>query len=182
MEEFKRAKLGSQEFKDKISKSSKDYWTSLTEEERAIQCQKIKDSWTPERREARRKMLAERLADPEASAKYRANLSKAVREANLRPDVIEKRKISSQIACSDPKYREKLVDRMNQPWNVEINKRVNGPLAHVTLSLKKGLITSEEAEKQRQELYIIKKEIHEKYKEEERVYNEMHPPKKKRSK
>ena len=165
------------EYREKISNSSKKYWANLTEEEREVQCQKVKDSWTPERRQARREMMARRMADPEASAKYRANLSAAVRASNLRPEVIQKRKIASQISSSDPEYRKKIKDRMNQPWNKELNSKVRGPLGRISRDLKEGRISEEEAKSRREELYIIKQEIHEKYKEEELQYKLENPPK-----
>lgn len=162
-----RVKLGSPEYKAKISETSKKYWTSLSEEERETQKQKIKKAWTPELKQARSNMLKARLKNPETAAVYRANLSKGVREANLRPEVQEKRRIASQISTSDPEYRKNLTDRMNQPWNIELNSKVRGPLSQITLSFNAGKITEEEANKRREELYKIQDEIHSRYWEQE---------------
>ena len=169
-ENIERTKLGSPEFKAKMSEISKKRWASLSKEEKEIQSQKIKEGWTPEARQARSDMLKARLEDPEASAIYRANLSKGVREANLRPEVQEKRKLSAALAVSDPRTRAAMVKNANQPWNIEINKRVRGPLSLVTTQLKNGKITEEEANKRREELYKINDEIHSRYWEQEVQY------------
>lgn len=180
-ENIERTKLGSPEFKAKMREISKNRWASLSEEEKEIQRQKIKNGWTPEVKQARRDMLKARLEDPEASAIYRANLSKGVREANLRPEVQEKRKLSSQLAASDPRTRAAIVENANQPWNVESNKRVRGPLSLVTTQLKKGKITEEEAREKREELYRIQEEIHKKYWEQEVQYLIDHPSRNERT-
>lgn len=178
---MERTKMGSPEFRAKISGTSKRYWMSLSEEDKEKHRQKIKDSWTPERRQARRDMLKARFEDPEASAKYRENLSKGVRAANERPEVQEKRKIAAQISVSDPEIHRKMVKASNMPWNIEINKRIRGPLAHVTLDLKKGVISEEEADKRRADLYKTLEEIHDKYREEEIQYLIDHPSKNSRA-
>lgn len=174
MNNTERTKLGSPEYKAKISESSKKYWASLSEEERSIQRQKIKDGWTSEVRQARSDMLKAKLEDPEESVVYRANLSKGVREANLRPEVQERRRIAARIAASDPEGRKARIDAANQPWNIELNKEVRQPLCIVTKLLKNGKITEEEANKRKEELYRIQEEIHKKYWEQEIQYIEDH--------
>ena len=179
-EDIKRTKFGSEEHRAKVSINSKRYWDSLSESEREDRRQKAKDVWTPEAKQARKDMLKSRLEDPEASAIYRANLSKGVREANLRPEVQEKRKIASQISTSDPEYRKNLTDRMNQPWNVELNAKVRGPLSQITRAFNAGKITEEEANKRREELYKIQDDIHSRYWEQEVQYLLDHPTKSKK--
>lgn len=177
---MRRTRLGSEEYREKMRQSSKDVWDNYTEEERNWRRRLASEVWTPERRMARSKMMKKRMEDPDASRIYRENLSKAVREANLRPEVIQKRKEAMQIIVSDPEYRKKLKERANTPWNKELNARVRGPLAIITRKLKSGKITEEEARVKREELNIIKREIHEKYAEQEEEYLRNHPTKYKR--
>lgn len=165
------------EYREKQRKASKDMWDNMTPERREWRKRLAKESWTPERRQARSEMLKRRLADPEAGARYRENLSKAVREANATTDVIERRKIACRKAMDDPEYRADVKDRMNQPWNIELNSKVRAPLAIITKKVKNGALTEEEAEIQRQQLYNLREEIHLKYKEQEEEYKRNHPPK-----
>lgn len=176
-----RVKLGSLEYKAKISETSKKYWASLSDEEREKQRQKIKDGWTSEARQARSDMLKARLADPVASVKYRSNLSKGVREANLRLEVQERRREAALIVASDPETKAKQVKLANQPWNIELNSKVRGPLSQITLSLNAGKITEEEANKRREELYKIQDEIHLRYWEQEIQYLIDHPSRNERA-
>lgn len=172
-----RTVLGSEEFKEKQREITQKVWDNYDEEKREWRRMLASEVWTPERRQARSRMMQERMTNPEASKIYRENLSRAVRASNLRPEVIQKRKEAMQEVGQRKEYRDLLKERQSQPWNKELNSRVRGPLSQVSKKLKSGKITEEEAKIERESLYKIQEEIHLKYKDEWEKYLEDHPNK-----
>lgn len=146
----------SPEYRALVSKNSLKYWADISLEERH---RRFTEMWTPERREARKHMLQERLSNEEASAKYRKRLSEAVRAANEKPEVQEKRK---QV-MNDPELKAHLrkarLAQAADPKQQRLNKEVRQPLAVVTRLLNNGKITQEDAVIRREALEALREEI-----------------------
>lgn len=147
---------GSREHRELVSQNSLRYWADIGAEERHSRASK---TWTPDRRAARSKMLADRLADPVEGEAYRKKLSEAVRAANEKAEIQAKRK----AAMNDPDLKARLKEsRLNQardPKQIRLNKEVRQPLAVITRLLNSGKITEDEAQVRRQTLYTKREEI-----------------------
>lgn len=148
-----------QDYRTVISLSSKRMWEGYSAEQRKAHCDAIRASWTPERREARSAMMVRRMADPDAAALYRANLSKGVKRA-LED---ENKRARHKEAMNRPDVRRRIhTARLAQgqdPWQQKLNKQVRQPLSVVARLLKCGKLTEAEALEKRKELLLLRDQL-----------------------
>ncbi len=146
-------------YREKQRKASKLVWDSLTSFQRKNRGESVKASWTKERKEARSKMMKERLEDPVKAKAYKKKLSESVREANLKPEIILKRKEAMNRPEVRKRWKESNAWVKECPYFTSLNKEVRQPLSTITRLLNNGKIDEIEAKKRRDTIYIKKEKI-----------------------